>query len=231
MNSKDHESFRFNPRAPGNRQVVKGQGILIEGIADLVRRSYDRIAPGYARSRGWPEWQMREFRKLMRLLPPGGRVLDMGCGTGRVLKKFDERGFRVTGIDQSPQMVKEARRFIRRGRFHRRSMVAPGLRGGSFDGVMSFFAIFHVPHQDQPEVFRQIRRLLAPGGHFLITLSDFGEPSTYIGPHCGEWMYWSGVSLAESLRRIRRAGLEILSRKTMGPREDRNTWIIGRRPG
>ncbi len=225
------EDYRFNPRAPGNRQEIKGCGLLIEGIADMVRRSYDRIAPMYARGRSWSAWQTKEINRFMRYLPEGGRVLDLGCGTGGKLKLFHERGFRVVGIDQSPQMVRHAERFIPRGRFYNRGMVNPGFRAESFDGVMSFFAIFHVPHGDQPEVFRQIHRLLVPGGHFLITLADYGKLRTYIGPHCGEWMYWSGVSIGESFRRLRRVGFEILWHKELGPRDDRNTWIVGRKRG
>ena len=43
-------------------------------------------------------------------LPPGSRILDVGCGTGRHSVEFAQRGFRVTGVDISAEMLAEARR-------------------------------------------------------------------------------------------------------------------------
>jgi len=116
------------------------------------------------------------------------------------------------------------------GRFYHRNMVNPGFRAGSFDGIVSTFAIIHVHHAKQPKVFRHMARLLMPGGHFLISLADESGLHEYVGEHCGEAMYWSGVSIRESFRRLRRAGFEILWHRVLGPRGDRHTWILGRKP-
>jgi len=199
----------------------------VEGVKRLLELSYDRIAPKYYRARGSKGgWQLRELKRFMRLLPPGGRVLDMGCGTGPVLKLLHRKGFRPTGIDQSGKMAAYSRREARRAKVFHRNMVRPGSRAGSFDGIVSLFAIIHVHHRDQVEVFRQMRRLLKPGGAFLINLGN-ETIREYVGEHCGEWMYWSGTSKAENLRRLRRAGFRILRQQDLGPPGDRHTWILG----
>jgi 2-polyprenyl-3-methyl-5-hydroxy-6-metoxy-1,4-benzoquinol methylase len=200
----------------------------VEGVTRLLEQSYDRIAPKYYRDKGpKSKWQVRELKRLMRLMPPGGRLLDMGCGIGPVLELFHRNGFRVTGIDQSGKMVAFSKRSVPQARVFHRNMFNPGFKAGSFDGIVSLFAIIHVPQGKQPAVFRHMGRLLSPGGHFLINIGSGAYE--YVGPHCGEWMYWSGADLKETFRRIRRAGLEILRHEELGPRGDRQTWILGRK--
>jgi len=202
--------------------------MLMEGLERLLERSYDRIAPKYFRDRRTKsKWEVRELKKLMRLMPPGGRLLDLGCGVGQVLKLFHKNGFRVTGIDQSGKMTAFSRRSVPRARVYHRNMLNPGFKAGSFDGIVSMYAIIHVPQGKQPAVFSHMNRLLSPGGHFLINIGSGAYE--YVGPHCGEWMYWSGADLKETFRRIRRAGLTILWHQELGPRDDRQTWILGRK--
>src|SRR5690349_15935667 len=69
-------------------------------------------------------------------LPPRARILDVGCGSGRMLDELAQRG-RVAGVDVHPGAVAAAR-----GRGHRDIRQAPaehtGLQPGSFDLVTSF---------------------------------------------------------------------------------------------
>ena len=51
-----------------------------------------------------------EARLVAELCPASGRVLDAGCGTGRVAIELDRRGFGVTGVDIDPSMLAVARR-------------------------------------------------------------------------------------------------------------------------
>ena len=81
------------------------------------------------------EMQQRLFERATCLLPPQGRVLDLGCGLGDLLDYFDERRLpydEYTGIDVSERMVAEARR--RHGdRFERRDILTSPFQAGRFD--------------------------------------------------------------------------------------------------
>jgi SAM-dependent methyltransferase len=51
-----------------------------------------------------------EAARVASLVPAGGRVLDAGCGTGRVAVELARRGYQVTGVDNDPSMLEVARR-------------------------------------------------------------------------------------------------------------------------
>jgi phosphoethanolamine N-methyltransferase len=103
----------------------------------------------------------------------GKRVLDIGCGVGRfdALLVADHHAGEVIGIDVEPLMIENARALIaRRGLADRVSfrLVDPGplpFADASFDVVFSKDAIVHVP--DKAALYREILRVLKPGGRFL----------------------------------------------------------------
>ncbi len=102
----------------------------------------------------------------------GGRVLDLGCGTGNLISMLLEElpGARFSGVDPSPGM-----REVCAERFHNRPEVeiAAGdaldipYPEGSFDLVVSSLALHHVPPERKPDMAVEIARVLAPGGRFI----------------------------------------------------------------
>ena len=66
-------------------------------------KSYESSACDYARNVECLH-PHKEVEKFLSLIPPGGSIIDIGCGSGRDVKKFSEHGFHVTGIDFSPIM-------------------------------------------------------------------------------------------------------------------------------
>lgn len=105
-----------NIRAPSGRWLRLGLrvGRLLlfppRPTADLIRTSYDRIAPGY--DEAWTR-HMRglTLQMLERLAPPAGAVcLDLTCGTGFVTRQLAEHtGRPATGVDASEGMIAMAR--------------------------------------------------------------------------------------------------------------------------
>jgi len=67
---------------------------------------YSRV--DYRRLIAWPERIEREWPFLQGVLPPAGRVLDLGCGTGEHSRFLASKGYDVTGIDSSPAMLAKA---------------------------------------------------------------------------------------------------------------------------
>ena len=93
--------------------------------------------------------------------PPGARILDIGCGRGHLVRALTERGFDAWGIDLNPNARELA------GELNVRTMSADALEFGdaSFDAVVSFHAIEHIPPLEQ--AILEVARVVKPGGRVL----------------------------------------------------------------
>jgi SAM-dependent methyltransferase len=90
-----------------------------------------------------------------------GRVLDVGCGTGRNLPLYDA-GARVIGLEPSPDTLAKARRRAPTARLVRGDCQALPFRDGAFDTVVSGLVFCSVP--DPARGLAEVRRVLRPGG-------------------------------------------------------------------
>lgn len=108
---------------------------------------------------------------LTDLLQPGARVLDLGCGSGRDLRWFSERGFHATGFERSPGLAGMARRHshcsVIEGDF--RSYDFSSLQ---FDAVVLVGALVHVSKPEFPVILRSICQSLVLSGCVLLTLKE-----------------------------------------------------------
>ena len=108
-------------------------------------------------------------RRAPGFVARGGEVLDFGCGVGRLMVAFARRGFRVTGVDVSPDIIKVAQQnlveFAGRTGFVALGDIAPGR---VFEVVHSHIVIQHIrPVQGMPIVAR-LMELVRPGGFLAI---------------------------------------------------------------
>lgn len=95
-------------------------------------------------------------------------VLDIGCGTGRLLHKVQERWpqAHLVGVDPTQGMIAQARAALPAGEFHLGSAEKLPLPDGSVDLVLSTVSFHH--WQDQPQGVREVARVLKPGGRFYL---------------------------------------------------------------
>jgi SAM-dependent methyltransferase len=101
-------------------------------------------------------------------LPPGARVLDAGCGSGRTLDDLERYG-RVSGLDLSAEAVAVARERhpdVRQGRVE-----AIPFDDGSFDLVTCLDVLEHT--LDDRRTLAELRRVTRPGGHLLLTVPAY----------------------------------------------------------
>ncbi|MBM7600791.1 putative AdoMet-dependent methyltransferase [Virgibacillus halotolerans] len=101
-------------------------------------------------------------------LKPGNTCLDIGIGTGNLGAKLLEKGINVIGVDQSEQMLKVCREKhaaieVRKGHF-----LALPLLDQTMDGIVSSYALHHIPDDKKLMAFEEMTRVLKPGGQICI---------------------------------------------------------------
>jgi len=154
--------------------------------------TYDRV--GAALSFGQdPRW--RRFL-VSRLARDGGHVLDVATGTGLVAARLVSGGFRVTGLDQSPEMLALARRrFGGRVELVEASADALPFPDATFDHLTFTYLLRYV--DDPAATMRELARAVRPGG--TIAMLEFGVPRGVWRPL---WDVWVGVGLPLAGRMI-----------------------------
>ena len=142
----------------------------------LVRAMFDRIAPRYdAMNRlftGGLDQRWRSLALDAAGVGPGDRVLDLACGTGDLAELAARRGASVVGLDFAGVMLGHARRRLPQLDLLQGDAAVLPLRDASFDVVVSGFALRNFV--SLPEVFRELARVLVPGGR--VALIDVDRP-------------------------------------------------------
>jgi len=137
-----------------------------------IRESYDRVAEEYAR-RIFDELRHKPLdRKLLdrfaREVSGRGEACDMGCGPGQVARYLHDAGLCIFGLDLSPCMVDQARKLSPHIAFREGNMLSLDIPDGSLAGIAAFYAIVNLPQESLPIVFKEMQRVLMPGGLLLL---------------------------------------------------------------
>ncbi|MEC4016530.1 class I SAM-dependent DNA methyltransferase [Streptomyces sp. H27-D2] len=172
--------------------------------------AFDAIGNRYDEAFPHKEGQLASGHWLAAALPPGSRILDVGCGTGLpTARQLTDSGHHVTGVDLSPVMVKLARDNVPGGTFHQLDLAELADSGlGPFDGVAAFFALLMLPRAEVPHALRMLHGLLRPGGLLALAMVE-ADVDDFSIPFLGNAIRVSGY-LRDDLRQVvREAGFEI----------------------
>lgn len=102
----------------------------------------------------------------------GGRVLDVGCGTGLASRILSDLGLDVVGIDLSGEAIAQARRLSPTVRFEQTSFMDLAFETGSFAGAVAFFSLIHTPRPLLIAALSGIVRVVDPGGWLLLAVYE-----------------------------------------------------------
>ena len=173
--------------------------------------AFDAIGDRYDEAFPHKEGQLAAGDWLAGLLPPGSRVLDVGCGTGvPTARQLADAGHRVTGIDVSPAMLKLCHDNVPEGEFLRVDMAELESSGlGLFDGVVAFFSLLMLPRGEIPFALRMLHEQIRDDGPLALAMVE-ADVDDYSIPFLGNTIRVSGY-LRDDLRRVvSEAGFEIV---------------------
>jgi ubiquinone/menaquinone biosynthesis C-methylase UbiE len=209
---------------------------------ESVRESYDRIADEYAR-RIFNELQHKPLdRELLNRFAAQvrghGEVCDMGCGPGQVARYLHDVGVKVFGLDLSPQMLEQARLLSPGISFLEGNMMALDLQDGRLAGIAAFYAIVNIRQESLSLVFREMERVLRPGGLLLLAFHTgdevLHEDELWGRPISMDFFLLQPSAIRQSLRAAGLVVEEIVEREPYAPEveyQSRRAYIFARKPG
>lgn len=172
---------------------------------------YDRIASWWNKEHYESDYGVAQLDKALAMLEfdrTGSNCLDVGCGAGgRLLRRIVQSRLTVTGIDLSGQMIKIASANHPESAFIQGD-ICTWEPTESFDLILAWDSIFHLPLNMHEPVIRKLCGALNPGGLILYT---FGNA---IGEHTDTWhgdqFYYSSLGIDRNISLLMESGLTIM---------------------
>jgi SAM-dependent methyltransferase len=202
----------------------------------IVAAGYDVAAERYlAWSGGRPSGpRLLYLSKALELIPAGSDVLELGCGAGLPMTAALAEGRRVTGVDISTTQIELARRNVPSATFQQADMASLSFPADSFDAVVAFYSLTHVPRDEQGPLLERIATWLRPGGVFIASMGIEEDPGGVERDWLGVDMYFSHFGAKKNRRLVERAGLLVESAEIHAEPEDRHDarflWVVARAP-
>lgn len=169
--------------------------MMPESPQDAVIGLYERNAAAYDVDRGRSLQERAWLDRFLAFIPPGGTVLDVGCGMGEPIAAYLlQQGVHVLGVDASPSMIARCRQ-----RFPDSEWMVADMRelelGMRFDGIVAWDSFFHLGMGDQRSMFSRFAAHARAGAPLMFT-SGTSEGEA-IGSYCGEALYHASLTPAE----------------------------------
>lgn len=195
------------------------------GISDLYRRH----AALWDESRGRSLFERPWLDRFLASVPAGGTILDIGCGSGEPFARhFAERGYRVTGVDSSEQLIALCRDRMPGEVWHVADMRRLAL-GRTFDALIAWDSFFHLTAEDQRAMFPVFRDHATPGAVLMFTSGP--AHGVAMGEFGGEPLYHASLSPEEYRALLRDNGFDVVDHKVEDPDCGGHTVWLARQAG
>ena len=194
-----------------------------EGIVGLYRRH----AGAWASDRGNRLMERAWLDRFRSVLPAGGAVLDIGCGSGQPIARYlIEQGHAVTGVDSSPEMIALCESRFPHGTWRVADMRQLSLER-TFGGLIAWDSFFHLSHDHQRAMFPIFRKHAAEGAALMFTSGPaHGE---VVGRLKGEPLYHASLSADEYRALLGANGFEVVAHVVEDPAcGHRTIWLAKR---
>jgi ubiquinone/menaquinone biosynthesis C-methylase UbiE len=176
---------------------------------------YQRHAHEFDRERGRSLFERAWLDRFTALVPHGGSILDVGCGTGEpIARHLIERGYMLTGVDAAPAMIDLCRSRLPRASFAVADMRTLRL-GSRHDGILAWDSFFHLCREDQRAMFGVFRAHAASGAALMFTSGP--QDGEAIGSYHGEPLYHASLAPEEYRTLLDRHGFDVVAHKAEDP--------------
>jgi ubiquinone/menaquinone biosynthesis C-methylase UbiE len=197
------------------RAMIMGQKL------NKIKNLYDTVAKEYAETfSGEHEKKPKDQEVLYRFLQEiGGRkpVWDFGCGPGQTTQYLKSLGIKISGLDLSEKILEQARTFYPEIYFRKGNILELEFEDASIAGVVAFYAIVHFTKEQVGTAFREVFRVLQPGGILLLTY-HVGEETIHLDEFLGkkidiDFMFFTNDFIFSCLKDRGFENIEIIERE------------------
>lgn len=201
-----------------------------------LRETYDAIAE---------QWHGEEMRVteqtrpglavVLREVPSGARVLDIGCGTGIIAAPLLQAGMHVTGIDFSEGMLEIARRECPKGRFLQMDLANIAEMDEVFDVVCAVAVLLHRPRAELVSTLRSFAEKLTEKGWLYVVVKekrpDRPEEGIVVDDRLGSKIerFFSFYTREEIEEAFKQAGFDVLFSDVVPSGRSRWIEVVGRK--
>jgi len=195
--------------------------------ADRIVGLYERHAQTWDKERGRSLFERGWLDRFLDLVPAGGSILDLGCGSGEpIARHFVESGRAVTGVDTSPTMIGMCQ-----NRFPGHEWLVGDMRslalGRRFDGIVAWDSFFHLSRGDQRAMFSLFHAHAKP--HAALMFTSGPADGEAIGSYMGEPLFHASLGADEYETRLRENGFVAVAQQVEDPACGGHTiWLAQR---
>jgi len=153
-----------------------------QDLLELVRRNYREIAAEFDRTRKKKLWP--ELEKLATSVPAGSKVLDAGCGNGRLASVFQSDNISYCGFDSSQELISLAKKNHPEADFSVDDVLAmDNIPDATFDYIFCIAVVPHIPGYDlRVQAINRLANKLKIGGRMIISFWDLRAQRKYRFP-------------------------------------------------
>lgn len=171
-------------------------------------KKYDKIAQWWNDRHIDSSYGVEQVERAIGYTSEGETALDVGCGAGgRFVRILQSKGFQITGLDVSKEMIRLASHNHPQEDFIHQD-ICSWETSRKFDFIVAWDSIFHLPLDMQKPVVTKLCQLLADDGVLIYTFGDGSGDHTSIWH--GDTFYYSSIGIRENVQILLDSGLTLM---------------------
>ncbi len=145
-------------------------------LLERTRQDYNLIAEDFSRTRSYLP---QDFKLLAEYIKDGDKVLDLGCGNGRLIELFQNKNVDYSGTDNSEKLIEIAKKKYPHGNFIVSSALSLPFPDNFFDKIYTLATFHHIPSRElRLQFLKEAKRVLRPGGLLILTVWNLWQRKT-----------------------------------------------------
>ena len=207
---------------------------------DDIERMYDTVAKEYSEAFSGEHEKKPKDQEILRRFSQeiGDRrpVWDFGCGPGQTTEYLKDLGIEISGLDLSERILEQARTTHPEIHFRKGNILDLEFENDSIAGAVAFYAIVHFTEEQVDIAFREVYRVLQPGGIFLFTY-HIGEETIRLDEFLGkkvdiDFMFFTTDFISSCLKRSGFEEIDIIEREPYPgvEYESRRAYVSAKKP-